>query len=83
MRLTRIEIAAAFVILFLATAIIITMIAAGMKIAADAKIEENEKSVQRRAERLAKQIVKERLDGLQIQVTQRISVIEDDLKRGE
>lgn len=83
MRLTRIEVAAAFVILFLATAIIITMIAAGMKIAADAKIEENEKSVQRRAERLAKQIVKERLDGLQIQVTQRISVIEDDLKRGE
>lgn len=81
--MSKFEVAAAFVILFLATAIIITMIAAGMKIAADAKIEENEKSVQRRAERLAKQIVKERLDGLQIQVTQRISVIEDDLKRGE
>ena len=81
MRLTRIEVAAAFVILFLATAIIITMIAAGMKIAADAKIEEAEKSVQRRAERLAKQIVKERLDGLQFQVVQRIEVIEDDLKK--
>ena len=81
--MSKFEVAAAFVILFLATAIIITMIAAGMKIAADAKIEENEKSVQRRAERLAQQIVKERLDGLQIQVTQRISVIEDDLKRGE
>lgn len=81
--MSKFEVSAAFVILFLATAIIITMIAAGMKIAADAKIEENEKSVQRRAERLAKQIVKERLDGLQIQVTQRISIIEDDLKRGE
>lgn len=79
--LTAFEVSAAFVILFLATAIIIVMIAAGIKIAADAKIEEAEKSVQRRAERLAKQIVKERLDGLQIQVVQRIEVIEDDLKK--
>jgi hypothetical protein len=61
---------------------IIVMIAAGFKIAADAKIEEAEKSVQRKAERLAREIVKERLNGVRLQVTQRISVIEDDLTGG-
>jgi uncharacterized membrane protein len=70
------------IIFFLAMLFIIVMIAAGFKIAADAKIEEAEKSVQRKAERLAREIVKERLNGVRLQVTQRISVIEDDLTGG-
>lgn len=83
MHLTNFEIAAAFVVLFLATAIIVAMIAAGFKVYADARIEEAEQSVNRRADRLARQMMHERLDGLQIVVTQRISVIEDDLKGGK
>ena len=73
------EIAVAFVILFLFCAIIIVFIALGFKVYSDARIEEAEQSVNRRADRLARQMMHERLDGLQIQVTQRISVIEDDL----
>ena len=81
--LTTIEMVSGWIIFALAIAFIILLIAAGFKLAADAKIEEKEKSVQRRAERLARKMVRQRLDGCKIQVTQRISVIEDDLKGGE
>lgn len=81
--LTTFEIAAAFVVLFLACAIIIALIALSFKLYADARIEQIEQSVNRRADKLARQMMHERLDGLQIQVTQRISVIEDDLQRGD
>lgn len=80
--LTQFELICGCIIFFLAMLFIIVMIAAGFKIAADAKIEEAEKSVQRKAERIARQMVKERLDGLQLHVTQRIAVIEDDLTGG-
>lgn len=68
------------VILLLAMIFIVALIAAGFKVAADAAIEEAEQSVQRRAERRAKQIVRERLDGCKLQVIQRIDIVEDDLK---
>ena len=80
--LTTLEMVSGWIIFALAIVFIILLIAAGFKLAADAKIEEKEKSVQRRAERLAREMVRERLDGCKIQVTQRISVIEDDLKKG-
>ena len=80
--LSNFEIASAFVLLFLGTVIIVLMIAAGFKVYSDARIEEAEQSVNRRADRLARQMMHDRLDGLQIQVTQRISVVEDDLKSG-
>ena len=80
--LTTTEMVSGWIIFALAIAFIILLIAAGFKLAADAKIEEKEKSVHRRAERLAREMVRERLDGCKIQVTQRISVIEDDLKKG-
>lgn len=67
-------------ILLLAMIFIVALIAAGFKVAADAAIEEAEQSVQRRAERRAKQIVRERLDGCKLQVIQRIDIVEDDLK---
>lgn len=70
--LTTFELASGWIIFFLAIAFIVLLIAAGFKLAADAKIEEKEKSVQRRAERLAREMVKQRLDGCKIQVTQRI-----------
>lgn len=57
------------------------LIALGFKTAADAKVEEIERSVNRRADKLARQMMHERLDGLQIQVTQRIAVVYDDLKK--
>lgn len=78
--LTTFEIAAAFVVLFLVCAIIIALIALSFKLYADARIEQAEQSVNRRADKLARQMMHERLDGLQIVVTQRIAVVEDDLK---
>lgn len=80
--LTQFELICGCIIFFLAMLFIIVMIAAGFKIAADAKIEESEKSVQRKAERIARQMVKERLNGLQLHVTQRIAIVEDDLTGG-
>lgn len=73
------EYAAGCVILLLALIFIVVLIGAGFKVAADARIEEAEKSVNRRAERLARQMVKDRLEGAQLQVIQRVIVIEDDL----
>lgn len=81
--LSNFEVVSAFVLLFLGTVVIVLMIAAGFKVYADARIEEAEQSVNRRADRLARQMMHERLDGLRIVVTQRISVVEDDLKGGE
>lgn len=81
--LSNFEVVSAFVLLFLGTVIIVLMIAAGFKVYSDARIEEAEQSVNRRADRLARQMMHERLDGLQIVVTQRISVVEDDLKGGK
>lgn len=60
---------------------IVVLIALGFKTAADAKVEEIERSVNRRADKLARQMMHERLDGLQIQVTQRIVFVYDDLKK--
>ena len=80
--LTTFEMVTGWIVFALAIAFIIVAIAAGFKIAADARIEEAKKSVNRKAERLAREIVKERLDGLQLHVTQRIVVIEDDLTGG-
>lgn len=68
------------VVLVLVFIFIGTMIITGIKIAADSKVEDAEKSVQRRAERRAREIVKERLDGCTIEVIQKIDIVEDDLK---
>lgn len=81
--MTAFESAAAVIFLLLGVCVIVFFIAISFKIAADAKIEEAEQSVNRRADRLARQMMHDRLDGLQIVVTQRISVIEDDLKGGK
>lgn len=78
--LTKLEMVSGCIIFTLAVVFIVVLIGAGFKIAADARIEENEKSIQRRAERRAREIVKQMLDGVQIQVTQKIAVVEDDLK---
>lgn len=79
--LTTFEAVAGCIIFFLAITFIIVLIGCGFKLAADARIEEAEKSVERKAERRAREIVKDRLDGCKIQVTQRISVIEEDFGR--
>ena len=81
--LSNFEVVSAFVLLFLGTVIIVLMIAAGFKVYSDARIKEAEQSVNRRADRIARQMMHDRLDGLQIVVTQRISVVEDDLKGGK
>ena len=78
--LSEFECGCGLVVLFLALVFIIILIAAGFKVAADAKVEEAEQSVERRAERLAKRLVRERLDGCKLQVIQRIDIVEDDLK---
>lgn len=78
--LTMFEKASGLVVLMLAVLFIVLLIGAGFKLASDAKIEEAEQSVQRRAERIARNIVKQSLDGCQLQVIQRIEVVEDDLK---
>ena len=80
--LTMFEKASGIVVLMLALLFIVILIGAGFKVAADAAIEEAEQSVERRAERLARNIVKKSLDGCRIQVIQRIEVVEDDLKGG-
>lgn len=80
--LTAFEKGSGLVVLFIALVFIIILIAAGFKVAADAKVEEAEQSVQRRAERLARNIVKQSLDGCRLQVIQRIEIVEDDLKGG-
>ena len=79
--LTKFEMICGCIIFFLAITFIILLIGCGFKLVADARIEEAEKSVERKAERRAREIVRERLDGVQIQVTQRISVIEEDFGR--
>lgn len=80
--LTMFEKASGLAVLMLGLLFIVLLIAAGFKIAADAKVEEAEKSVQRRAERLARNIVKQSLEGCRLQVIQRIEIVEDDLKGG-
>lgn len=65
----------------IAVVVIVLMIAAGFKIASDAKVKEAEKSVERRARQLARQMVREALKDVRIEVTQHIAVIEDDLKK--
>jgi uncharacterized membrane protein len=80
--LSEFEYGCGLVVLFLALVFIVILIAAGFKVASDAKVEEAEQSVERRAERLAKRLVRERLDGCRLQVIQRIDIVEDDLKGG-
>ena len=79
--LTTFEMVSGCIIFFLAVVFIVVLIACGFKLAADARVEEAEKAVERKAERRAREIMKERLDGCRIQVTQRISVIEEDFGR--
>ena len=81
--LTLFEKASGLVVLMLGILFIVLLIGAGFKLASDAKVEEAEQSVQRRAERLARNIVKQSLDGCRLQVIQRIEVVEDDLKGGK
>lgn len=81
--LTNFEMASAFVILFLGLSIIVFLIFCGVKVWADAQIEEIQKSSDRRARRLARRMVRDWLNDVQIQVTQKIEVIEDDLKGGD
>lgn len=81
--LTLFEKASGLVVLMLGILFIVILIGAGFKLASDAKVEEAEQSVQRRAERLARNIVKQSLDGCRLQVIQRIEVVEDDLKGGK
>ena len=80
--LTMFEKASGLVVLMLGILFIVLLIGAGFKLASDAKVEEAEQSVKRRAERLARNIVKQSLDGCRLQVIQRIEVVEDDLKGG-
>lgn len=82
-QLSVFEKASGLAVLMLAVLFIVLLIAAGFKVACDAKIEEAEQSVKRRAERLARNIVKQSLDGCRLQVIQRIEVVEDDLKGGK
>lgn len=81
--ISTIETVSAVTVLFLLCVAIIGMIAFGIKLAADARIEEVQQSIDRLADMKARKLMHERLDGLQIVVTQRISVIEDDLKGGK
>ncbi len=81
-QLSMFEKGSGLVVLFLATVFIVLLIAAGFNVAYDAKDKERERSFNRRVERLAKRLVRERLDGCRLQVIQRISIIEDDLKGG-
>ena len=81
-QLSVFEKASGLAVLMLAVLFIVLLIAAGFKVAADAKIEEAEQSVKRRAERLAKNMIRQRLDGCRLQVIQRIEIVEDDLKGG-
>ena len=80
--LTLFEKASGLVVLMLAVLFIVLLIGAGFKLAYDAKDKERERSFNRRVERLARNIVKQSLDGCQLQVIQRIEVVEDDLKGG-
>lgn len=63
--------------------VIVLLLGLYYKAVADERIKEVEESVERRAERRARQLVKEWLDGVQLQVTQRIVVVYDDLKKEE
>lgn len=81
--ISTIETVSAVTVLFLLCVAIIGMIAFGIKVAADARIEEVQQSIDRLADMKARELMHERLDGLQIVVTQRISVVEDDLKGGK
>ena len=80
--LTLFEKASGLVVLMLGILVIVLLIAAGFKVAYDAKDKERERSFNRRVERLARNIVKQSLDGCRLQVIQRIEVVEDDLKGG-
>lgn len=81
-KLSSFEITLGCVMLVIVCAIIVALIAIGFKIASDAKAEEIEESVNRRADRLARKMMRDRLDGIQIRVLQRIVITEDDLKGG-
>ena len=80
--LTLFEKASGLVVLMLGILFIVLLIGAGFKLAYDAKDKERERSFNRRVERLARNIVKQSLDGCRLQVIQRIEVVEDDLKGG-
>lgn len=78
-KLTQFEIVSGVMVCIFAVIIIVCMIAAGFKIAADARIEEEQQKCERRARQLARRMMRESLKDVKITVTQRVSVVEDDL----
>ena len=81
-RLSVFEMVSGVTVCVIAVIIIVCMIAAGMKIAADARVEDAERSVERRARQLARQMMREALKDVRIEVTQHIAVVEDPLGKG-
>lgn len=83
-KLSEFEMISGMCVLLFAIVLIVCMIAAGFKIAADARIEEEQNKCERRARQIARRMMREQLKDVKITVTQHISVIEDDLgKKGE
>lgn len=78
-KLTQFEMISGMCVLIFAIVLIVCMIAAGFKIAADAAIEDEKAKCERRARQIARRMVRESLKDVKITVTQRVSVVEDDL----
>ena len=77
--LTRFELVSGVVVCVFAIVLIVCMIAVGFKIAADARVEEEQQKCERRARQLARRMVRDSLKDVKITVTQRVSVVEDNL----
>lgn len=82
-RLSEFELASGCIVLIATIIIIVCMIAAGFKIAADARVEEEKQKCERKARQLARRMMRESLQNVKITVTQHIAVIEDDLGKGD
>ena len=83
-KLTDFELYSGVVACVIAIIIIVCMIAGGFKIAADARIEEEKQKCERKARQLARNMMREALKDVKIEVTQHIAVVEDPLgKDGE
>lgn len=77
--LTPFEKVSGVTVCVIAVVIIVLMIAAGFKIAADARIEEERQKCERKARQLARQMMREAMKDVRIEVTQHIAVVEDPL----
>jgi uncharacterized membrane protein len=78
-KLSEFEMISGMCVLIFAIVLIVCMIAAGFKIAADARVEDEQKKCERRARQIARRMMREQLKDVKIMVTQHIAVIEDDL----